>query len=48
MREVSTVEVFGVRYEHFALANGDDLYLTDYGRRFASLLLPENYWTDVE
>ena len=48
VREVRTVEVLGVRYEHFALANGDDLYLTEYGRQFSQLLLPENYWTDVE
>lgn len=44
--EVSPLRVMGVDYLHVSMANGDDLYLTEYGRAFAGQLMPECYWTD--
>ncbi len=41
-----TVRVLGVEYAHLRPADGGDLYLTEFGRPLADLLMPENYWTD--
>lgn len=42
------LKVLGVEYIHLKLANGDDLYITQYGWPFLELLMPENYWLDKE
>lgn len=43
-----TVTIFGVKYLHLRLPNGDDLYVTEYGLPFVGNLLPENVWLDRE
>ena len=40
------IRVMGVEYLHLQLADGSDLYLTEYGRPFGRQLLPENHWAD--
>ena len=40
------IRVMAVEYLHLQLADGSDLYLTEYGRPFGRQLLPENHWAD--
>ena len=42
------IAIMGVEYLHLQLEDGSDLYLTEYGRPFSRLLLPENHWADKE
>jgi len=37
-----------VDYLHLQLADGSDLYLTEYGQPFSKQLLPENHWLDKD
>ena len=40
------VTVLGVKYLHIRLADGTDLYVTEFGLPFTKCLLPENHWAD--
>ncbi len=40
------ITVMGVDYLHLQLADGSDLYLTEFGLPFGRQLLPENHWSD--
>ncbi len=42
------VTVLGVEYLHLRLADGTDLYITEYGLPFTKCLMPENHWADKE
>ena len=42
------ITVMGVDYLHLQLADGSDLYLTEYGSPFGGQLLPENHWSDKD
>jgi len=42
------IKILDVEYFHLQLADGSDLYVTEYGRPFMRQLLPENYWSDRE
>ena len=43
---VPRTTIFGVKYLHLRLDDGSDLYVTEHGRSFTKLLLPENHWAD--
>ncbi len=45
-KTVSSTLVLGVEYKHLTLENGDELYLTEYGRPLEQFLLPENFYPD--
>jgi hypothetical protein len=45
---VRRLEIMDVGYQHYALSNGDDLYLTVHGRRHSAQLMPENFWSDKQ
>jgi len=38
----------GVDYLHLQLADGSDVYLTEFGQPFSRQLLPENHWLDKD
>jgi hypothetical protein len=40
------IKILDVEYLHLQLADGSDLYVTEYGRPFVKQLLPENHWSD--
>jgi len=42
------ITVMGVDYLHLQLADGSDLYLTEYGRPFSRQLLPESHCGDKD
>ena len=46
--EPEHLSVFGVDYAHLRLHDGGDLYLTEWGRPFASQLLPQSHLADKE
>jgi hypothetical protein len=45
-KEVIPERILNVNYAHKKYKNGDDLYATEYGLPFFTLLQPENYLTD--
>ena len=40
------VTVLDVKYLHLRMADGTDLYITEYGLPFTKCLMPENHWGD--
>ncbi len=40
------VTVLDVKYLHLHMADGTDLYVTEYGLPFTKCLMPENHWAD--
>jgi len=45
---MNTEIILGVSYTHIHLPDGDDLYVTDFGRPFRDALLPDNHWKDQD
>jgi hypothetical protein len=42
--DAANLNLLGVDYTHVKLENGDDLYLTRFGRPFAGMLRPDNWF----